>query len=159
MNMVLDGPARALIEEHVRRLVHIMGFESVRVQCDVDGNESLRINLEAGPEGKMLIGMHGSHLQALQHLIRCVLRKELSSVTRILVDVNGYQARRERTLIDLAEETARKAQHTGRTVVLQPMSASDRRAIHAALANRKEVTTESLGDEPNRRVVVRPIFL
>lgn len=159
MSTVLDGPARALIEEHVRRLIHIMGFESVRVQCHVDNEDALHINLEAGSEGKMLIGTRGSHLLALQHIIRCLLRKELSAVSRILVDVNGYRSRRERTLLDLAEETARKAQRTGRTVVLQPMTAADRRAIHAALANHKDVTTESLGDEPNRRVVVRPIFL
>ena len=77
----------------------------------------------------------------------------------ILVDVNGYRARRERGLAGLAEETARKAQKTGQAVTLEPMNAVDRRTIHTALASHKEVQTESLGEGMSRRVVVRPIFL
>ncbi len=155
----LDGPAIALIEEHVRRLLDVMALGPAKVHCDLDSGNVLKISVEAGGEGRVLIGAHGAHLVALQHLVRCLLRRQLHNDVRIMVDVNGYRARRERSLLGLAEEVARKANRTGRTVVLQPMTAADRRTIHTALANYKDVHTESLGDEPNRRVVVRPVFL
>ena len=157
--MQMDRAANALIEEHVRRLLDVMGLSDVRVQCDMPVEDMLRISIEAGDNGRALIGMHGAHLSALQHVIRCVLRRQFQAEVRILVDVNGYRARREKSLLGLAEEVARKAHRTGRTVVLEPMSAADRRMIHTALANHKDIQTESLGDEPNRRVVVRPVFL
>ena len=158
-SQVIDAPALALIEEHVRRLLEIMGITGAAVRCGLDGTALLRINIEAGDAGRALIGGRGSHLAALHHVIRCVLRRQIHPEVRIMVDVNGYQARRERSLLGLAEEVARKAQRTGRTVVLQPMTAADRRMIHTALAGHKDIRTESLGDEPNRRVVVRPVFL
>ncbi len=155
----LDSPTIALIEEHVRRLLATMNIVDAAVRCDLTGEVTLRITIEAGEEGRALIGAHGSHLAALQHIIRCILRRQTSQDIRTVVDVNGYRARRERSLLGLAEEVARKAQRTGRTVVLQPMSAADRRTIHTALTDHKDIKTESLGDEPNRRVVVKPIFL
>jgi spoIIIJ-associated protein len=157
--MMLDQPSLALIEEHVRQLLGIMGFTQVRVHCSIN-EDGLCIALEAGEASRILIGTSGAHLIALQHIIRCLLRRHLpNNEYYVRVDVNGYRSRREQTLSSLAEAVARKTQHTGRTVVLRPMPAADRRTIHTALAHRKDVRTESLGDEPNRRVVVRPIFL
>lgn len=159
MTVEFDMPTVALMEEHIRFLLRTMGISAISVSCTVIEGDSLRVVVEAGEEGKLLIGVHGTHLLALQHVVRCLLRRHLGNDVRVLVDVNGYRARRERSLLDLAEEMARRAQRTGHSVVLRPMSASDRRTIHTALAHDKDVTTESLGDEPNRRVVVRPIFL
>lgn len=159
VDTTIDAPAQALIEEHVRRLLYLLGLEDVTVRCEPGADQSLKIDITAGPAGRLLIGMHGTHLIALQHVIRCLLRRHASADLRVTVDVNGYRARRERTLLSLAEETARKAHRTGRTVVMDPMTAADRRTVHTALANHKDIKTESLGDEPNRRVVVRPIFL
>ncbi|MEX1112265.1 MAG: R3H domain-containing nucleic acid-binding protein [Candidatus Andersenbacteria bacterium] len=155
----LDGPAIVLLEEHVRRVLEMMGFGEAEVDCGRSDSLMVSININAGDAGRALIGVRGLHLHALQHTLRCVLRKQLPAGMRVSVDVNGYRARRERSLLGLAEEVARKAARTGRTVVMQPMSASDRRTIHTALAGHKDVQTESLGDEPDRRVVVRPIFL
>ncbi|MEX0649568.1 MAG: R3H domain-containing nucleic acid-binding protein [Candidatus Andersenbacteria bacterium] len=157
--VTFDQPAVLLLAEHVRRVLEIMGFEDVQVSCQYGEDEALQIAIEAGEAGRMLIGTQGAHLNALQHTMRCVLRKQLPAGLRVSVDVNGYRARRERSLLGLAEEVARKAVRTGRTVVLQPMSASDRRSVHTALARHKDIQTESLGEEPNRRVVVRPVFL
>lgn len=155
----LDAAAIALIEEHVRRLLEVMDFGEAKVRCSVDRDSVLHVDVEAGNDGRLLIGTQGYHLLALQHIVRCLLREEVQHVGFIQVDVNGYRARRERSLLGLAEEVARKAHRTGRTVVLQPMTSADRRTIHTALARHKDITTESLGEEPNRRVVVRPVFL
>lgn len=154
-----DSAAAALIEEHVRRLLRTMNFPEAKVACHAPDDSHLQIEVEAGDVGSLLIGSQGSHLLAFRHVVRCLLRRQMRQDVRIAVDVNGYRLRRERSLLGLAEEVARKTQRTGQTVVLDPMSAADRRAIHAALANHKEVRTESLGEEPNRRVIVRPIFL
>lgn len=156
--VVLDSPALVLIEEHVRRLLDRMGFASATVRCSVSSS-TLSVSIEAGEEGRVLIGPQGAHLSALQHLVRCILRAQLPNMVYVNLDVNGYRVRHEQGLISLAEESARKATQTGRAIVMRPMAAADRRAIHAALANQKNVRTESLGDEPNRRVVIKPIFI
>lgn len=163
-----DGPALTLLEEHVRCLMVHMGFTEVAVHsrantlpaaAEQPERVNLLIHIEAGDEGRLLIGAQGIHLSALQHVIRSLLRRQLNESVYITVDVNGYRARRERGLMGLAEAAARRAKNQGRTVVLKPMEAADRRAIHSALSARSDVRTESMGDEPNRRVVIRPIFL
>lgn len=155
----MDRAGIALIEEHVRHILTMMGFTDVTVHCQLADEHTMRVDVNAGEPGRLLIGPQGSHLSAFQHILRCLLRRQLEEHVRVVVDINGYRVRRERGLLDLAQEVARRAQRTGRTVVLRPMTAADRRAIHTALSKHKDVKTESLGEEPNRRVVVRPIFL
>lgn len=155
----MDDPAAQLIGEHVRRLLEVIGLDGIHVACESPASDTLRISIMAGEEGRMLIGPQGAHLESLQHVIRCVLRRHLDGATHIMVDVNGYRARREKSLFGLAEEVARKAQRTGRPVALDPMNALDRRTIHTALSSHKEVSTESTGDGRDRRVIVRPVFL
>ena len=152
----------ALIEEHIRRLIVVMGFTDTKVTCSyrtVAAQHYLHVSLIAGPAGRLLIGTHGAHLQALQHIVRALIKRQVREPVRITVDVNGYLASKERTLLHLAQEAARKAGRTGRAIVLPPMSAAARRTIPPTLAARQDVNTESLGEEPNRRVVVRPIFI
>lgn len=155
----MEDPAAQLIGEHVRRLLASIGPEDMQVVCECPSHDVLKVSIIAGDIGRTLIGPQGAHLEALQHIIRCVLRRHLDANTHIMVDVNGYRARREKSLSGLAEEVARKAQKTGRPVALDPMNALDRRTIHTALAAHKEVSTESTGDGHSRRVVVRPVFL
>ncbi|MFH1354249.1 MAG: R3H domain-containing nucleic acid-binding protein [bacterium] len=158
----INHQTTALIEEHVRHLISIMGFTRIKVGCsfrDVKGDQRLHIAIDAGPSGRLLIGARGAHLFALQHIVRSLMRRQLNESCRITVDVNGYLAGRERILLRLAEDAARQAGRTGQAVVLPPMVASERRTIHNSLASRQGVNTESLGDEPNRRVVVRSAFI
>lgn len=155
----MDVSGGMLLAEHVRRLLEIMGIEGSRVFCDSPEDNVLRIVIATDESGSILIGAQGAHLYAFQHIVRCVLRKSMQSDMRILVDVNGYRARRDKGLVGLAEETARKVQKTGQAISLEPMNAVDRRAVHTALAGHKEVHTESLGEGFSRRVVVRPVFL
>ena len=155
----MDEQGAALIGEHVRHVLQVMGFEDVQVQCHIGRDDAVRVDIQAGEQGRLLIGVHGNHLMALQHIVRCLLRQQMTERAGIVVDVNGYQARRERSLLEVANDVANKAQRTGRSVVMEPMSAADRRTVHNALAQHQNIQTESLGEEPNRRVVVRPVFL
>jgi spoIIIJ-associated protein len=164
----LDNQDLALVEEHVRQLIQLMGFSQVLVACRASDKEGatetesyieLNVKIDAGEEGRLLIGTQGAHLFALQHLIRSLLRRQFSAGVCVVVDVNGYRARRERNLASLADSAARQAKSQGKTIVLRPMDASDRRIIHSHLSSWQEVRTESLGEEPNRRVVIKPVFL
>lgn len=155
----------ALIEERVRHLLALMGFSDLHISCALHKEiasspvrQRLDIAITAGTAGRLLIGTRGAHLQALQHIVRALLKRELTEQTRVTVDVNSYLSGRELILLGLAEEAARKAGHTGQAIVLPPMAAGERRTIHTSLAARPDVNTESVGTEPNRRVVVRPLF-
>ena len=167
MTTTLDNETVVLIAEHVRRLLALMNFPTATVHCHLtqsptDNSEvipNLQVSIDAGDAGRLLIGAHGTHLSSLQHIIRCLLHRQITTPVHITVDVNQYRARREQNLSSLAEAMARRAQTTGRTVLLRPMDAADRRTVHSALATHTNVKTESLGDEPNRRVAVKPVFL
>lgn len=163
MTEALDNQSLTLIEEHVRRLLEHLPFTQLSVRCRTGAagytTPTICIDIEAGDEGKLLIGVQGASLAALQHVIRTMLRRQLAEPVFIIVDVNGYRSRREQSLLHMATVAAAKATATGRTIVLQPMAASERRAVHAALAGRTDIKTESMGDEPGRRVVIKPIFL
>jgi spoIIIJ-associated protein len=163
----IDTNTLELTEKTVVHLLGIIGFTDVSVSCSCkdaqdkrgEARQQLDISIKTEDDGRMLIGTKGSHLSALSHVVRVVLRRQLERPTYVVVDVNGYLATRERNLLNLAEEAARKVGRTGRSVVLAPMDASARHTVHAALTNRQDIKTESLGDEPNRRVVVKPIFI
>lgn len=169
MNDTFTPEGLSLIEEHVRRLLDCMGFNEASVSCRYSGEEiteegaaeatRLSISIDAGDEGRLLIGMHGQHLPSLQYVIRSILKRSFTSNILISLDVNNYRVRRERALVSLAESSARRAKDQGRTVVLNAMNAFDRRAIHTALATWDGIKTESMGEEPNRRVVIKPSLL
>lgn len=163
----LNPETIALIEEDVRHLLDVMSFSGSRVSCaskltkDKAGlpRQQIHINIEAKQSGRLLIGLKGAHLNALSYILRSIMRRQLRQPVYVTVDVNGYLASHELSLQSLAEESAQKAGRTGRAVVLPPMNAADRHVVHTALSVRPDVTTASLGDEPNRRVVVRPVFI
>jgi spoIIIJ-associated protein len=147
-----------LIEEHVRHLFTSMGFTTSSIRCQHLAPQ-LYIHIEAGPDGKLLIGTHGAHLAALQHIVRTIVRATVPAGTRITVDVNGYRARREQDLMAVAETAAQRALSEGQVVTLPPMNSADRRIIHTALANRTDIVTASTGVEPKRAVVIKPVSL
>jgi spoIIIJ-associated protein len=109
-----------------------------------------------GPDTNMLIGRRGKTLAALQRITRLIVGRELESRARLVVDVGGFKARREKSLRRLAHQVAEQAVRTGRTVVLEPMPPNERRAIHLALRDHPHVTTQSVGEGDRRKVTVIP---
>lgn len=104
----------------------------------------------------MLIGRRGDHLGHLQFLINTLVNRKLDTWTRVIVDVEGYRARREESLVGLAERVARQVARSGRSVVLEPMPANERRIIHLTLKQHADVATHSDGEGSNRRITVEP---
>ena len=137
-------------------LVHI-GFAA---RVDVETGETSRLNVigEASEHEELgaLIGRKGERLSALQHLVNLMLSRQMGAWTRVLVDVEDYRGRRERQLREIAERAARRVVETGKMLQLEPMPALERRWIHLALKGNPDVATQSIGEEPNRRIVVLP---
>ncbi len=138
----------------------LMGHLGFDVRIEVATGETSRLNVVADGEEKealgALIGRKGERLSALQHLVNLMLSKEIGTWTRVLVDVEDYRGRRERQLRELADRAAARVVETGKMLQLEPMSALERRWIHLALRDHPAVATQSIGEEPNRRVVLIP---
>lgn len=109
-----------------------------------------------GRDLSVLIGRKSQTLQALQYITSLILGKELERSVPLVIDVEGYRSRREAQLRRLAESMAEQAVQTGRTQALEPMSASERRIVHITLRNYSGVYTESIGEDPHRKVTIVP---
>ena len=130
-------------------------------------DESATINVEAkenelsfvvtGSNLGKLIGFKGENLHAIQ-LLLSGLKLRSEGAVRMYLDINGYKANKNQTIIDLANKVAEQAIKIERNIHLDPMSAYDRRIVHTTLQDRDDVTTESTGEGEKRHVVVKPIF-
>ena len=141
--------------EILQELLTHMGLEAtVTVETgdtsklDVRGAENEKESLGA------LIGRKGERLSALQHLVNLMLSRRLGEWTRVLVDVEDYRGRRERQLREIAMRAAERVTESGKMLQLEPMPALERRWIHLALRENPDVSTQSIGEEPHRRVVI-----
>lgn len=109
-----------------------------------------------GNDLSILIGRRSETLNALQYITSLIVSKELDRWVPLMIDVQGYRKRRDRQLRQLGRKMAEQATQTGRRQVLEPMPANERRVIHLELRNHPEVITESMGDEPYRKVTISP---
>ncbi|GAC1665677.1 MAG: hypothetical protein NVS9B8_06720 [Candidatus Limnocylindrales bacterium] len=147
--------ALAAGKEILEDLMRHIGFA---VKVDVETGDTSRLNVVADPDGRealgSLIGRKGERLSALQHLVNLMLSRRMGEWTRVLVDVEDYRGRRERQLRDLATRAAARVEETGKMIQREPKPALERRWIHLALRDHPQVATQSIGEEPNRRIVV-----
>lgn len=109
-----------------------------------------------GDDLSILIGRRGETLSALQYITRIIVGKELKRPVAVVIDIEGYRARRERQLRRLARKIADQAIETGRTMSLEPMPANERRIIHVELKDNPKVETLSIGEGNRRKVTVIP---
>lgn len=117
--------------------------------------EGLHIKI-SGDQVGVLIGRRGETLDALQYLTGLVCNKGQEPHLKVLVDVESYRSRRQETLMALADRLAKKVARTRKSVTLEPMTANERRIIHAALQGNTAVDTYSTGAEPYRKIVIKP---
>ena len=142
------GIAHAFLEE----LTKLMGVDvTIDMGTDAEGNVYGYIN---GDTLGVLIGRRGETLDAVQYLTSLKVNRDREDYVRVTLDTEGYRARREDTLIRLANRMANRALRTGRKVSLEPMNPYERRIIHYALQPVEGISTHSEGDDPNRHVVI-----
>ena len=133
-------------------------FYSIDMDIKINISENVRtvfIDLEGNDLG-ILIGRRGETLDALQYLLNLAVNKNQEIRKKIIIDIEGYRGRREKTLQRLALKLADKAKQRGKNVVLEPMSAQERRIIHTTLQGREDIYTFSEGDEPYRKIIISP---
>jgi spoIIIJ-associated protein len=109
-----------------------------------------------GNDLSILIGRHAETLNALQYISSLILGKELGHSIPLVIDVEGYRVRREQQIRQLARRMAEQAIKTGRRQILEPMPSNERRIVHMELRSNPEVTTESVGEDPRRKVTIIP---
>jgi spoIIIJ-associated protein len=146
-----DSPA-GIAHAFLMELTKLMGVDvTIDMGTDAEGNVYGYIN---GDTLGILIGRRGETLDAVQYLTSLKVNRGRDSYTRVTLDTENYRAKREDTLIRLANRMANRALRTGRKVSLEPMNPYERRIIHYALQQTEGVDTHSEGDEPNRHVVI-----
>jgi len=141
--------ARGLVEGLLKHM-------GVRAQVTVRaGTEPITLDISGRDLGG-LIGWRGETLRALQSVTNVMVGKHLAEGERVIVDVERYRQRREHTVREIAMRAARQVKMTGDAITLDAMQPFERRAIHLALEGDPDVTSSSIGEEPERRVVVGP---
>lgn len=107
-----------------------------------------------GDDAGLLIGRRGDTLKSLQFLVRYMVVQQLDTNVNLMVDVEGYQAQRHQSLVNMARRVAQRVVDTGRSINLEPMSPAERRIVHITLADHHKVATDSSGSGSNRQVTV-----
>ena len=142
----------AEIRSFLTGLLERMGTEA-EIEISPREGKGVNVNL-SGPNMGAVIGRRGETLDAIQHLTNYVINRGNEKHMHISVDAESYRAKREESLVRLAEKMAAKVIKYKRSMALEPMNSYERHIIHTALQNYEGVTTSSTGSEPNRRVVV-----
>jgi len=141
--------AKAVLEEFLR-LMDLGGTVEIAM-----GTETAKLNVKGDDLG-VLIGRRGEKLASLQHLVNLIIARREGQTFRIAIDVENYRGRREDQLRDVARRAAERVLQTGKIIQLEAMPAVERRIVHMALVENPRVRTQSVGVEPNRRIVVLP---
>lgn len=144
-----------IIKRTIDELLKRMGFIG-QVVVDNSDKENISVNIQTEEAG-FLIGQAGANLDALQHLVRVLVGKKDSQPIQFILDVNDYRKHRVQLLQELAENIAKQALQEKVALALQPMPAYERRIVHLALAHHPQIITESVGQDPKRKVIVKPV--
>ncbi len=132
-------------------------FEKMEITANLDiihEEDHVTVRL-TGDDIGIVIGRRGETLDSLQYLLSLVVNRKSEEYTRIVLDVADYRQKREDTLVRLANRVADKVARYRKNLTLEPMNPYERRIIHSTLQDHKYVETQSIGEEPNRKVVVR----
>src|SRR5207237_1855942 len=137
--------------EVLRDLLALMGVEAEVALGDGSGREGVEV---LGPDLGGLIGRGGENLVALQQITSAITSRRVGRTVHVPLDIEGYRHRREEQLREIARRVASRVRTSGQAVTLEPMLAYERRIVHLAVQDTPGVKTESVGSDPNRRVVI-----
>ncbi|MEK7139035.1 MAG: R3H domain-containing nucleic acid-binding protein [Patescibacteria group bacterium] len=141
----------------VKRLVGFMNIDcqvEAKSQASGQGEESVLVSIQTPENAKFLIGRNGQNLRALEHVLRAILTKNTNNT--VILDVNDYRKSRAVYLVDVAKQAVTRVRNTQKAEALFPMSAYERRIVHMELAACPDIATESIGSEPQRRIIIKP---
>ena len=154
------------VKEAIIELLDAMGMEAEideeRIEEIGDGKEIYTVNLKT-EDPNLLIGQYGSNLQSFQHLVGIIIRRRLldqggdleDEIIKFNIDVNNYKKQKKESLMKLADTIANQVIYSKNSVALRPMSAYERRVIHMEISARKNLDTESIGEDVTRRIIIK----
>lgn len=170
---IIEEPARGLLglvkkpavvkvtrrekpEEEVREVLEDL-LKKMKIDYQISKVEweegRVRINI-VGKDMGLLIGRKGETLNSLQFMVGLIVNRKRQERIRVILDVEDYRKKKEESLEALALRLSERVKKTRKNVVMRPMNSQERRIVHTALQGDPQVTTYSMGDEPNRKVVI-----
>lgn len=140
------------LEQFFKKLQKTLPTQDLEI--NISRNETYVLIDIKGKDLNYLIGYRGEVLNALQKIVSSVGNKGIEEKIKFVVDIEGYRNKREKVLQELADKLARTVVENKKSKTLEPMSAYERKVIHSRLQNHPKVTTQSIGEEPNRKVII-----
>ncbi len=157
-----------VLENVAKDVLERLGYQAAVSIFSNEKDPTLKVvSVNSAENLSVLIGKNGQNIKALEHVIKLLYFKKASGVEKdkpewpmiFMVDVNDYRRFRARQVIEKAIEVANRVKTTKKAEALNPMSSYERRLIHVELASYPDLETESIGEEPERRVVIRPLII
>jgi spoIIIJ-associated protein len=151
----VENPSNEDVQITVDVLQHILQYMNIRAVVQVRSTSPLTLNIQGINENLgLLIGRRGETLSALQLLVSLIVGHRTKHRMRITIDAENYRERREENLRSLALRVAQQVRNYRRSIALEAMPPHERRIVHIALADSKDISTESIGEGDERRVVI-----
>lgn len=145
-----------LIKQEIKLMLDKMGFVDQVEMIEAHQGVTSRFSVRVFGEANMLIGERGNNLSYLEHLLKKIVKKKFGEDFKFTLDINDYRMKRLEDLKQDVKAAAKEVRLYRREVPLRSMSSFERRIVHLLLAEYPDITTESIGQEPDRRVVIKP---
>ncbi|HUV47127.1 MAG TPA: R3H domain-containing nucleic acid-binding protein [Candidatus Bathyarchaeia archaeon] len=155
----IEGPSKPspkdlkVIEKITAELLALMGFKDAKIKLGYE-EESVKIDIDCADPG-VLIGNHGEIISSLQLILSLMCYKKFGRWQRLIVNVDDWLDKRTEDLKNMALNTAQKVKFSGKEAVLPFLSSFERRIVHLTLADSPDVLTESVGEDNNRRLIIK----
>jgi len=134
-------------------IIRLMGI-TAEIDGYVDDEGQIMLDIVSEQDLAIIIGKSGNTLNAIEFIVNTIVRNKLEEFVRVVVDACGYRERQRGILVNKAKSIAEMVRSSGENIEMDPMSSRDRRIVHMVLADEEDLVTVSMGNEPNRRIVI-----
>lgn len=155
LNVVLKSDVLEYSKKLLKEIVEGMGIKDIIIESQRKEN-FIKLTLHSS-DNSILIGRNGRTLSSLQNIIRTSVSNKIGIFVNIILDVENYKIKQEHNIERLAKKLAKEVIRTKEPIAMDSMNSYERRLVHNALANFKGITSDSEGEEPNRRIVIKPV--
>jgi len=145
-----------ILKKIVLELMNLIGLETKMKITKDSQNQALNVNIDAGKEAGLIIGNRGRTLNSLQSILGMIYKRKTGEWKRIILDVGDWREKENERLFEIAASAAERAKQTDKPQTLYNLSSSQRRTVHLALSEDKEISTESFGEGKDRYLVITP---
>ena len=155
LNIILKSDVLEYSKELIKNIVTGMGIDDIIIETQRK-EQCLKLTLHSS-QSSILIGKDGRTLSSLQNLLRSSIQTKTGMYVNVILDVENYKVKKEHNIERLAKKLAKEVLRTKEPITMDSMNSYERRLVHNALANFKGISSDSEGEEPNRRIVIKPI--